>query len=64
MGKRKCKFMDELNGKYSCSRSGRDEWEAELLVRRLGTYVFVANKDAPHLRAFVECEKRKKAVGR
>jgi len=60
--KRKPKLTDELNNKYSCFRYGRDEWEADCLVRKPGTIASVANKGALDLRAHVECEKHKKAV--
>jgi hypothetical protein len=62
MGKRKCKFVDELKSKYSCFQNARDEWEAELLVCRRGTYVSVVNKGALDLQAYMECVKHKKAV--
>jgi hypothetical protein len=62
MGKRKCPFTDELTSKYSCLRNGRDEWEAECLVCKPGTYVAVANKGALDLRAYVECEKHNTVV--
>jgi hypothetical protein len=57
MGKRTCKFMEELKRKYSCFRNGRDEWEAECLVCKQGTCVSVANKGALELRNHVEREK-------
>jgi len=60
--KRKRKLTDELKSKYSCFRNGRDEWEAECLVRKPGTTVSVANKGALYLRAHVKCEEHKKAV--
>ena len=46
--------MEELKRKYSCFRNGRDDWEAECLVCKQGTYVSVANMSALHLRAHVE----------
>jgi hypothetical protein len=62
MGKGKCKFTDELKSKYSCLQNGCDEWEAECLVCKPGTYVSVAKKGALDLRTHVESEKQKKAV--
>jgi hypothetical protein len=46
MGKRKYKITDELEGKYSCFRNGRQEWEAKRLVCEAETYLSVADKGA------------------
>jgi hypothetical protein len=46
MGKRKYKITDELEGKYSCFRNGRQEREAKCLVCEQETYLSVANKSA------------------
>ena len=62
MPERKCKFSSELKEKFPCFRSGRDDFEAECLVCRAGTYVSVANKGAADLQSHVETEKHKKAV--
>jgi hypothetical protein len=39
MGKRKYKITDELEGKYSCFRNGRQEWKAKCLVCEPETYL-------------------------
>jgi len=39
MGKRKCKFKDEVKSKHSFSRNGHEEWEAECLICKPGTSV-------------------------
>ena len=62
MPKRKCKFTNELQEKYSCFRRGRDDFEGECMVCKPGTYVSVANKGGLDLEAHVECEKHKTAV--
>jgi hypothetical protein len=62
MGKRKCKFKNDLKSKYLCFRNGRDEWEAECVVCKPGTYVSVAHRGALDLRAHVECERHKEAL--
>ena len=62
MPKRKCKFTAELKTKFPCFRSGREEWEAECLVCKAGTYVSVANKGAVDLQAHVDSDKHNKAI--
>ena len=44
MPKRKSKFTEELQQKYSFFRKGRDEFEAESITCGYGTFVSVANK--------------------
>ena len=62
MPKRKCKFSSELKEKFPCFRNGHDDFEAECLVCRAGTYMSVANKVAADLQSHVETEKHKKAI--
>ncbi|CAM2097290.1 unnamed protein product [Caretta caretta] len=62
MPKRKCKFTAELKTKFPCFQSSREEWEAECLVCRPGTYVSVKNKGANDLQTHVDSDKHKKAV--
>ena len=44
MPKRKCKFGEELIKKFPCFKNGRNEWEAECTICKVGTFVSVANK--------------------
>ncbi|KAG7172065.1 hypothetical protein Hamer_G001052 [Homarus americanus] len=62
MPKRKCKFTVELQSKLPCFKRGRDEWEAQCLVCKPGTYVSVANKGINDLQTHVNSDRHKKAV--
>lgn len=55
MGKRKCKFTAELQGKYKCFKKGRSDEEA-------GTYVSVASRGALDLETHISTEKHKRSV--
>jgi len=44
MAKRKCKFTDEITVIHPCFRKGRNEWEAEWLVCKPGTYISASYK--------------------
>jgi len=44
MGKRKCKFTDEMTARHPCFRKGRNEWEAECLVCKPETCISVSYK--------------------
>jgi len=44
MAKRKCKFTDEMTAIHPCFRKGRNEWGAERLVCKPGTYISVSYK--------------------
>jgi hypothetical protein len=60
---RKCNFTDELKSKLLFFRNCRDEWEAQCMVCKQGTYVSVANKGAFDFRVHVECEDKKAVRG-
>lgn len=62
MGKRKCKFTAELQGKYKCFKKGRSDEEAECLVCKAGTYVSVASRGALDLETHISTEKHKRSV--
>ncbi|XP_034393732.1 uncharacterized protein si:dkey-205h13.2 isoform X3 [Cyclopterus lumpus] len=62
MPKRKCKFTDELEKKYSSFRLNRDASEAECMTCRAGTYVSVAHKGGSDLEAHVHSAKHKTAA--
>ena len=62
MPKRKSKFTEELQQKYSFFRKGRDEFEAECITCGYGSFVSVANKDKRSLDMHVGSSKRKNAV--
>ncbi|XP_026547991.1 uncharacterized protein LOC113429697, partial [Notechis scutatus] len=63
MPKRKCVFTDKLKQKYPHFRKGRDDYEAECLVCKAGTFVSVAHKGASDLEYHMSSEKHKKALG-
>jgi len=44
MAKRKCKVTDEMTARHPCFWKGRNEWEAECLVCKPGTYISVSYK--------------------
>jgi len=44
MAKQKCKVIDEMTAIHPCFRKGRNEWEAERLVCKPGTYILVSYK--------------------
>ena len=60
--KRKSQFTEELRQKYSCFRKGRDDFEAECIVRGYSTFVSAANKGRLSLDMHVESVKHKKAI--
>nr|XP_057944009.1 uncharacterized protein LOC131138794 [Doryrhamphus excisus] len=62
MPKRKCKFTDKLERKFPCFRPGRDEWEAECMKCKPGTFVTVSNKGAGDLEAHVSSTKHQNAA--
>ena len=62
MPKRKSKFTEELQQKYSFFRKGRDECEAECITCGYGAFVSVANKGKLSLDMDVDSSKHKKAV--
>ncbi|XP_043996833.1 uncharacterized protein LOC122844979 isoform X3 [Gambusia affinis] len=62
MPKRKCTFTEELKKRFPCFRQGRDPYEAECLMCKVGTYVSVANKGANDLQAHVNSAKHAKAA--
>ncbi|XP_070807004.1 uncharacterized protein [Pituophis catenifer annectens] len=63
MPKGKCVFTDKLKQKYPHFRKGRDDYEAECLVCKAGTFVTVAYKGAGDLEYHMSSEKHKKALG-
>ncbi|XP_063172645.1 uncharacterized protein LOC134506400 [Candoia aspera] len=63
MPKRKCVFTEKLKQKYPDFRKGRDDYEAECLVCKAGTFVSVAHKGASDLEYHMSSEKHKKALG-
>ncbi|KAM3824636.1 uncharacterized protein M6D78_016129 isoform 1-T5 [Vipera latastei] len=63
MPKRKCVFTEKLKQKYPHFRKGRDDYEAECLVCKAGTFVSVAYKGASDLEYHMSSEKHKKALG-
>ena len=42
--KRKCTFTNEIQEKHPCLRKGRNDYEAEYLVCKSGTYISVEHK--------------------
>ena len=60
--KRKCKFTDEMQSKYPCFKKGRNEWEAECLVCKPGTYISASYKGAADLKSHLVSSKHSKAV--
>ena len=62
MPKRKCKFTAEMQNNLLCFKKGRDEWEAECLVCKAGTFVSLAHKGINDLQSHVNSEKHKRAV--
>lgn len=62
MPKRKCKFTAEMQNKLPCFKKGRDEWEAECLMCKAGTFVSLAHKGINDLQSHVNSEKHKRAV--
>ena len=62
MPKRKSKFTEELQQKYTFFRKGRNEFEVECITCGYGTFVSAANKGKLSLDMHVDCSKNKKAV--
>jgi len=51
-----------MQNKLPCFKKGRDEWEAECLVCKPGTFVSLAHKGISDLQSHVSSEKHKRAV--
>ena len=62
MPKRKSKFTEELQQKYSIFRKGRHEFEAECITCGYGIFVSVTNNGKLSLDMRVDSSKHKKAV--
>ena len=60
--KRKCTFTNEMLEKHQCLRKGRNDYEAECLVCKSGTYISVVHKDNGDLNAHLQSEKHRNAV--
>ena len=60
--KRKSTFTHEMREKHSCFRKGRNNYEAECLVCKSGTYISVVHKSKGDLNTHLQSEKRRKAV--
>ena len=60
--KRKCSFTNEMQEKHPCFRKGRNDYEAEYLFCKSGTYISVVNKDNGDLNTHLQSEKHRKAV--
>ena len=62
--KRKCIFTNEMQEKHLCFRKGRNDYEAECLVRKSGTYIYMSfvHKGNGDLNTHLQSEKHRKAV--
>ena len=60
--KRKCTFTNEMQEKHPCFRKGRNDYEAECLVCKSGTYISVVHKGNGDLNIHLQSEKHRKAV--
>ncbi|XP_070622768.1 uncharacterized protein [Erythrolamprus reginae] len=61
MSKRKCLFTEKTRRNYPDFRKGRDDYEAECLVCKPGTFVSVAHKGPGDLEYHMSSDKHKKA---
>ena len=59
--KRKCTFTNEMQEKHPCIRKGRNDYEAECLVCKSGTYISVVHKGNGNLNTHLQSEKHRKA---
>ncbi|XP_032089989.1 uncharacterized protein LOC116519975 [Thamnophis elegans] len=62
MSKRKCLFTEKTRRNYPDFRKGRDDYEAECLVCKPGTFVSVAHKGPGDLEYHMSSDKHKKAL--
>ncbi|XP_058016180.1 uncharacterized protein LOC131186525 [Ahaetulla prasina] len=62
MSKRKCLFTEKTRRNYPDFRKGRDDYEAECLVCKAGTFVSVAHKGPGDLEYHMSSDKHKKAL--
>ena len=62
MAKRKCTSTNEMQEKHPCFRKGRNDYEAECLVCKSGTYISVVHKGNGDLNTHLQSEKHRKAV--
>ena len=60
--KRKCTFTNEMQEKHPHFRKGRNDYEAECLVCKSGTYISVVHKGNGDLNTYLQSEKHRKAV--
>ena len=61
MAERKGQFTDEMNAKHPCFPKGRNEWEAECLVCKPGTYISVSHNGIADLKSHLSSDKHCKA---
>ena len=59
---RKCTFTNEMQEKHPYFRKGRNDYEAECLVCKSGTYISVVPKGNGDLNTHLQSEKHHKAV--
>ena len=62
MAKRKCTFTNEMQEKHQCFRKSKNNYKAECLVCKSGTYISVVHKDSGDLNTHLQSEKHRKAV--
>ena len=60
--KRKCTFTNKMQEKHQCFRKGKNNYEAECLVCKSGTYISVVHKGNGDLNTHLHLEKHLKAV--
>ena len=60
--KRKYTFTNEMQEKHPCFRKGRNDYEAECLVCKLGTSISDGHKSNGGLNTHLQSEKHRKAV--
>ena len=60
--KRKCTFTNEMQKKHSCFRKGRSDYEANCLICKSGTFIYVVYKSNGDLNTHLQSQIHRKAV--
>ena len=60
--KRKCTITNEMQEKHPSFRKGKNDYKAECLVCKSGTYISVVHKGSGDLNRRLQLEKHRKAV--